>query len=187
MATPSTHSSITHSINRDFGIISASCIRINSLEPYHRPLDRSAIFKLCTRITSRRGESLTSIDCRVVFQCSNETWQLHPLIRRLLTQLIARLGYYISFLYSNQLSGTIPSIIGSLPNLVQLYESHLYLCSPNPIDNRVIQCSHESQCNQSTLSSRIDVLDSIFLSQLLVLQSTHGKHSINHWIAHQSR
>jgi len=33
--------------------------------------------------------------------------------------------FYDSYLNSNQLSGSIPSTIGSLTNLVQLYENHL--------------------------------------------------------------
>jgi len=78
-------------------LVSAIWKVINSRGPFHRPSDRSPVFKFCTTATvssSSPGHSP---------QKPNSS-------------------FFSNISYSNQLSGTIPSTIGSLTNLQELYE-----------------------------------------------------------------
>ena len=132
----------------------SGCLTItNSREPFHRPLDLSPIFNTCTTITSAclllsnttviqqarllmpdrycMTESCTPINSRerfhrpldrspILFTCTTTI----PLSRCwLIDELISLLDG--SLLELNQLSGAIPSNIGSLVNLQYLYDHHI--------------------------------------------------------------
>jgi len=121
-----------------------------SKEPSPQPLDRSLIFSTCTRTITRpcvrNIDSLRSPSCalvspqwavqqRTLWNHSNNHWISHQssIAVRELSQdrapgisthssLPRVLCLVVSNLYTNQLSGTIPTFIGSLTNLQSLYE-----------------------------------------------------------------
>ena len=78
-------------------------------------------------------------------------------------------------LSTNQLSGSIPSTMGSLTNLQQLYDNHTKWYASELLALGILSITLWWFMNGS-----------LFGGQVLVLESTHGNHSIDHWNSHQS-
>ena len=78
-------------------------------------------------------------------------------------------------LSTNQLLGSIPSTMGSLTNLQQLYDNHTKWYASELLALGILSITLWWFMNGS-----------LFGGQVLVLESTHGNHSIDHWNSHQS-
>ena len=118
-------------------MMTVSCSRINSWEPFRRPLDLSSIFNTCTRSISQKWQALPSLTRYTWFERCNG-------------------GRY---LYLNQLSGIVPSTIGSLTNLVHLYDILLvtiimFILATTQL-NSTHSISHSNTCliHSSTIGS----------------------------------